>query len=151
MMLQTSPRKPFLASTSTARASIRTNAFPFGSTQSPQTSSAPNSAPARGIRRSRSTPHNPKPASDFRETIPAEQPNPSDTLQTAETAEAVRQAIADLPEELRTPLILSEYEDLSHAEIGSILDCSAKAVETRLYRARKILRDTLSRFLPSIL
>ena len=85
--------------------------------------------------------------SDFRETIPAEQPNPSDTLQTAETADAVRRAIVELPEELRTPLILSEYEDLSHAEISEILDCSPKAVETRLYRARKQLRSVLSRFL----
>ena len=90
---------------------------------------------------------NPQTGADFRETIPAEQPTPSESLQTAETSDAVRHAIADLPEELRTPLILSEYEDLSHAEIGSILDCSPKAVETRLYRARKQLRSALSRFL----
>lgn len=84
---------------------------------------------------------------DFRETIPANQPSPSESLQTAESADAVRSAIADLPEELRTPLILSEYENLSHAEIGTILNCSPKAVETRLYRARKQLRSVLSRFL----
>jgi len=71
-------------------------------------------------------------------------PNPGESLQTSETADAVRKAIAALPEELRTPLILSEYEDLSHTEIGAILNCSAKAVETRLYRARKQLRSTLS-------
>jgi RNA polymerase sigma-70 factor (ECF subfamily) len=40
-------------------------------------------------------------------------------------------------------LVLSEYEELSHAEIGGILSCSAKAVETRLYRARKLLRMAL--------
>jgi RNA polymerase sigma-70 factor (ECF subfamily) len=84
---------------------------------------------------------------DFRETLPHDTPNPSETLQTTETAEAVRRAIAELPEDLRTPLILSEYEDLPHAEIGSILNCSPKAVETRLYRARKQLRSVLSRFL----
>jgi RNA polymerase sigma-70 factor (ECF subfamily) len=84
---------------------------------------------------------------DFRETIPANQPSPSESLQIAESSDAVRRAIADLPEELRTPLILSEYEDLSHAEIGTILNCSPKAVETRLYRARKQLRSILSRFL----
>jgi RNA polymerase sigma-70 factor (ECF subfamily) len=74
-------------------------------------------------------------------------PNPSESLEIAEAAAAVRQAVVALPEELRTPLILREYEDLSHAEIGSILDCSPKAVETRLYRARKQLRSILSRFL----
>jgi hypothetical protein len=58
------------------------------------------------------------------------------------------------PKELRTPLVLSEYQDLSHAEIGSILigsilNCSVKAIETRLYRARKQLR--ISPFLaPSV-
>jgi RNA polymerase sigma-70 factor, ECF subfamily len=75
-------------------------------------------------------------------------PSPSESLQARETSEAVRRAIAALPEELRTPLILSEYQDLSHAEIGTILSCSPKAVETRLYRARKHLRAVLSRFLP---
>ncbi len=84
---------------------------------------------------------------DFREELAEEAPNPGETLQTAETVEAVRQAIAGLPEELRTPLILSEYEDFSHIEIGTILQCSPKAVETRLYRARKQLRSVLSRFL----
>jgi RNA polymerase sigma-70 factor (ECF subfamily) len=86
-------------------------------------------------------------ATAFRETIPQDAPNPSETLETAETADAVRQAIAALPEDLRTPLILFEYEDLSHSEIGTILDCSAKAVETRLYRARKQLRQILAQFL----
>jgi RNA polymerase sigma-70 factor (ECF subfamily) len=84
---------------------------------------------------------------DLRETIPHDAPNPGESLQTSETADAVRKAIAALPEELRTPLMLSEYEDLSHAEIGSILNCSPKAVETRLYRARKHLREALHRFL----
>jgi RNA polymerase sigma-70 factor (ECF subfamily) len=68
-------------------------------------------------------------------------------LQSAEQAEAVRKAVGQLPEELRAPLILFEYEELSHAEIGEILECSAKAVETRLYRARNQLRTSLNQFL----
>jgi len=64
-------------------------------------------------------------------------------LQRTERADAVRQAVTRLPEDLRAPLILSEYEDLSHAEIGAILRCSTKAVENRIYRARKQLRDKL--------
>src|SRR5882724_9354286 len=68
----------------------------------------------------------------FRQAFPEEAPNPSETLQGTETADAVRRAIDDLPEELRTPLLLCEYEDLSHAEIGAILNCSPKAIEARL-------------------
>jgi len=90
---------------------------------------------------------NPQSDTEFRETIPAEQPTPSEALQNSESSDAVRRAIADLPEELRTPLILSEYEELSHSEIGNILNCSPKAVETRLYRARKQLREALTKWL----
>lgn len=82
---------------------------------------------------------------NFRENVPEPRPTPSESLQGAERAEAVRKAVGQLPEELRAPLILSEYEELSHAEIGEILECSAKAVETRLYRARNQLRDKLAR------
>jgi len=72
-----------------------------------------------------------------------EDPPPDESLQASERSDAVRMAVMELPEELRTPLILSEYEELSHAEIGAILNCSAKAVETRIYRARKQLRARL--------
>jgi len=71
-------------------------------------------------------------------------PTPDESLRSAERSEAVRRAIAQLPDELRTPLVLSEYEERSHAEIGAILHCSAKAVETRLYRARNLLREQLA-------
>jgi len=80
---------------------------------------------------------------NFRESVPEQKPTPSESLQGSERAEAVRKAVTELPEELRTPLILCEYEELSHAEIGKILDCTAKAVETRIYRARNQLRDKL--------
>jgi RNA polymerase sigma factor (sigma-70 family) len=73
--------------------------------------------------------------------------SPSEIIQTGERAEAVRAAIALLPEELRLPLILTEYENRSQAEVGEILGCSAKAVETRIYRARKILRVKLHKWI----
>jgi RNA polymerase sigma-70 factor, ECF subfamily len=78
------------------------------------------------------------------DTLPAEAASPSEQMAAEERAAEVRKGIASLPDDLRTPLILSEYEDLSHAEIGAILSCSAKAVETRLYRARNHLRKRLA-------
>jgi RNA polymerase sigma-70 factor (ECF subfamily) len=74
-------------------------------------------------------------------------PGPGESLEKTERAEAVRRAIAGLPEDVRTPLLLAEYEGLSHAEIGEVLDCSAKAVELRLYRARQRLRVELTEIL----
>lgn len=84
---------------------------------------------------------------NFADQIPEASSNPSEMAQAAELAEAVRGAVAKLPEELRTPLILAEYEEKSQAEIAAILDCSVKAVETRIYRARKQLRDLLGHIL----
>lgn len=73
--------------------------------------------------------------------------SPSEQAETIERAEEVRRAVQALPVELRTPLILFEYEGLSHAEIGAVLNCSAKAVEVRLYRARGHLRKQLEKTL----
>ena len=85
----------------------------------------------------------------FRESVPEHNPTPSESLQGEERAEAIRKAVGQLPAELRAPLILSEYEELSHAEIGAILACTPKAVETRIYRARKKLREELGWLLES--
>lgn len=87
---------------------------------------------------------------DFRESVPGHNPTPSESLQGAERVQAIRNAVEQLPEELRTPLILCEYEELSHAEIGAILKCTAKAVETRIYRARQQLRTSLAKLLQSV-
>lgn len=62
---------------------------------------------------------------------------------------AVKHAVAALPEDLRTATILFEYENLSHAEIAAIQRCSPKAVETRLYRASKVLRAALMAYFSS--
>lgn len=79
----------------------------------------------------------------FLESLPGNDPLPHERVQAEERSETVRRAVAALPEELRQPLILAEYEKRSHAEIGLILGCSAKAVETRIYRARHQLRVSL--------
>ena len=84
------------------------------------------------------------------EHLPAHDPTPSDCLQADERAEAVRCAVAALPEELRQPLLLAEYEQRSHAKIGTILGCTAKAVETRIYRARQQIRVSLGTLLETV-
>lgn len=90
---------------------------------------------------------NPDTGHDFRESIPDGRASPSDLAQTAERAELVRNAVKNLPEELRVPLVLFAYERKSQAEIAAILDCSAKAVEMRLYHARQQLKEKLKKLL----
>ena len=67
-------------------------------------------------------------------------------LERKERATAVRDAIAALPLELREAIVLFEYEQLSHAEIAVTVGATAKAVETRIYRAREKLRTSLRRW-----
>ena len=83
----------------------------------------------------------------LRDMLPDHKPPPNEVVLHMERSEAVRRAVAELPEELRLPLILAEYEDKAHAEIGEILQCTVKAVETRLYRARQRLRKALDQFM----
>jgi RNA polymerase sigma-70 factor, ECF subfamily len=70
--------------------------------------------------------------------------DPNESLERDEQVNQVKQALAEIPEELRTPLVLVEYEDMSQAQIAAVLNCTPKAVENRLYRARKLLREKLS-------
>ena len=84
---------------------------------------------------------------ELKDRVASAHPGPAEQMEAAERAATVRRAVAQLPAELREPLILAEYEDLSHQEIGEILSCSAKAVEMRVYRARQQLRKELASLL----
>ncbi len=70
--------------------------------------------------------------------------SPDEALVDEETARAVRHSIAALPEDLREALVLFTYQGLGYREIGEILDCSEKTVETRIYRARQALKEKLA-------
>jgi RNA polymerase sigma factor (sigma-70 family) len=52
-------------------------------------------------------------------------------------------AISRLPAALKSALVLTAFDGWSQQEAGDILGVSAKSIETRVYRARKILACTL--------
>ncbi len=79
--------------------------------------------------------------------LPDTAPAPDACAETGERATAVRAAVAELPEDQRAIVLLSDFEERSHADIAATLGCTAKAVETRLYRARHTLREKLARWL----
>jgi len=68
-------------------------------------------------------------------------------MERKEQAMAVRDAISELPQDLRTAVILAEFEGLSQAEIAQITGTTVKAVESRLYRARTTLRKSLAHWM----
>src|SRR5258708_6391535 len=78
--------------------------------------------------------------------IPAPGDSPADTAERNDLAGAVREHVQNLPHDLKTVVLLFEYQDLGYEEIAATLGCTPKAVETRLYRARQILRESLSRW-----
>ena len=80
-------------------------------------------------------------------TLPANSPSPKEAVLAVERAAAVRTAVKNLPEDLREAVVLCEWEERSVAEAAAILEATPKAVESRLYRARGILRERLKSWL----
>jgi RNA polymerase sigma-70 factor (ECF subfamily) len=85
-------------------------------------------------------------ASSLERTLASPEDTPADNAERDDLAGAVREHIQRLPHQLRTAVLLSEYQDLSHEEVARVLHCTPKAVETRLYRARQTLRESLARW-----
>jgi RNA polymerase sigma-70 factor (ECF subfamily) len=75
--------------------------------------------------------------------LPPESTTPESLLLTQEDRESVQQALADLPVPFREILLLCEVEEMSYQEIAETLGIATGTVMSRLYRARKALRDML--------
>jgi RNA polymerase sigma-70 factor (ECF subfamily) len=58
---------------------------------------------------------------------------------------AVRRALARLPEEQRTVIVLKEYHGLTFQEIAELVGCPLSTVKTRLYQGLVVLRRQLAR------
>ncbi len=67
-----------------------------------------------------------------------------DALQAARVGDVLDRMIAALPEKLRQPLILSTIEEMSPREVAATLGINEAAVRSRVFRARRILREKLA-------
>jgi RNA polymerase sigma-70 factor (ECF subfamily) len=90
---------------------------------------------------------NPETEQSLGGTLPANAPSPNEFAVAEERAAAVRGAVQKLPEDMREAIVLCEWEERSVAEAAAILETTPKAVESRLYRARGILRERLKSWL----
>jgi len=70
-------------------------------------------------------------------------PRPADDLITAERRKITLRAIEALDEKYRIVLVLRVWREMSYDEIARTLDITPQAVETRLVRARRMLREKL--------
>jgi RNA polymerase sigma-70 factor, ECF subfamily len=77
--------------------------------------------------------------------LPPESNTPESILMGQVDRETVQQALADLPVPLREILLLCEVEEMSYQEISETLAIPMGTVMSRLFRARKALRDLLQK------
>ena len=56
-----------------------------------------------------------------------------------ELAQAIEQAITALPDDLRSALVLREFEGLSYQQIAAIMECPVGTVRSRIFRAREAI------------
>lgn len=75
--------------------------------------------------------------------VAASAPIADATMQQGQVAAILEKLIQALPDKLRQPLILSTIEEMSPREVAAVLGINESAVRSRVFRARKILKEKL--------
>ena len=88
--------------------------------------------------------NDPKQGLSLEERIADDQPTAGQTMVHQERAAEILALIDKLPTKLKAPFLLHVLEEHSQRECATILGISEKAVETRIYRARKRLAEALA-------
>ena len=68
---------------------------------------------------------------------------PERLLLTDEIQRTVEQAIEELPEDLRTAIVLRELEGMSYEQIAETMACPVGTVRSRIFRAREAIDQKL--------
>ncbi len=79
--------------------------------------------------------------SSFADLLPANVPSPEEICVNLETSQAVQQMVEQMPEPLRSVLILSYFQELPHKEISDILSIPVGTVKSRLHHAIRLLAE----------
>jgi RNA polymerase sigma-70 factor (ECF subfamily) len=62
---------------------------------------------------------------------------------TDEIARTVQEALDELPDDLRTAIVLREFEGMSYEEIATAMECPIGTVRSRIFRAREAIDKRL--------
>lgn len=84
---------------------------------------------------------------DFAPLIPETYTQPEDYIEVKEIQNIVGQALAELPENYRVPLVLRYLEDLTYQQIADVMDLPLTTIETRLFRGKSLLQKRLTAIL----
>lgn len=74
---------------------------------------------------------------------------PTDHALHRELAKNIEAALAELPENQRTAILLCRQDELSYEQIAKILDCSLSATKSLIHRGRETLKEKLKPYLKS--
>lgn len=77
----------------------------------------------------------------------AETDTPESMITSADLSKRVRELIDQLPVHYRTIINLYHMEEMSYAEIASIMDLPEGTVKSYLFRARALLKDYLKKYI----
>lgn len=69
---------------------------------------------------------------------------PDNLLMNEQIVEVIQSAIEKLPEEMRTAIMLREFEGMSYEEIAQAMDCPVGTVRSRIFRAREAIDEKLT-------
>lgn len=81
--------------------------------------------------------------SEFIREVKDNKLKPDEIIVNNETKEAIKTAMAQLPEQFRTAIVLRELQGLQYEEIAEILGCALGTVKSRIWRARERLQVLL--------
>jgi len=81
--------------------------------------------------------------SDVEEPMTDESPGPEGLLARREMADLLERALRALPLEQRTVVELTYYHGFAYQEIAEVMGCPVNTVKTRLFHARRRLRELL--------
>ena len=71
----------------------------------------------------------------------------TDNVLHSELAGKIEEALAELPENQRTAILLCRQDELSYEEIAEVLDCSLSATKSLIHRGREFLKEKLKPYL----
>src|SRR5215471_8734787 len=72
---------------------------------------------------------------------------PPESLLHGELKTKIEEALAELPENQRTAVLLCRQEELSYEEIAEVLGCSLSATKSLIHRGREVLKQRLKPYL----
>jgi RNA polymerase sigma-70 factor (ECF subfamily) len=74
---------------------------------------------------------------------------PTENVLQGELSGKIEEALAGLPENQRTAILLCRHDELSYEEIARVLGCSLSATKSLIHRGRETLKEKLKPYLKS--